>query len=249
MERLDRALSNPEWRTMFPEATRPFRFEAAWISHPGFLDIINSSWTNMHNNLLDSTAEFTRRVTEWNKEVFGNIFKRKRHLLARIEGIQKTLANNFSHNLHVLEQELLKQYNVTLLQEETLWFQKSRAKRITFCDRNTKFFHISTITKRRKTKINALKDSAGTWHIETNEIKAVILDYFQNLFNYEDVIQLDHCNNLASTYLTYDDNTGILKPISHAEILRAFKAIGSFKAPRKDGLQAIFYKTYWNSIG
>ncbi|KAL7165830.1 hypothetical protein ACSBR2_036656 [Camellia fascicularis] len=71
MERLDRALSNLEWRTMFPEATvkvlprtysdhspllvytqgmhtlnpsqRPFRFEATWISHPGLLDTINSS--------------------------------------------------------------------------------------------------------------------------------------------------------------------------------------------------------------
>ncbi|XP_028104122.1 uncharacterized protein LOC114303175 [Camellia sinensis] len=221
VERLNRALSNPEWRTMFPEATvrvlprtysdhspllvytqgmhslnpsqRPFRFEAAWMSHSGLIHIINSSWCDMHNNLLDSTAEFTRK-------------------------------------------------------EETLWFQKSRAKHITLGDRNTKFFHISTITKRRKTKINALKDTAGTWLTKANEINAAILDYFQNLFNCEDVIQLDHWNNLASTYFTHDDNFRFLKPISNAEILRAVKAIGAFKAPGKDGMQAIFYKTYWNYI-
>ncbi|KAL7231768.1 hypothetical protein ACSBR2_009911 [Camellia fascicularis] len=103
MERLDRALSNVEWRTRFPKAAvrtlprtysdhsplvvytqgmhtlnpskRPFRFEAAWMTHPGLIDIIKSTWADMNNNLLDSTVEFTLRVKEWNKEVFGNILR------------------------------------------------------------------------------------------------------------------------------------------------------------------------------
>ncbi|KAL7166943.1 hypothetical protein ACSBR2_037579 [Camellia fascicularis] len=166
MERLDRALCNSEWRTMFPEATvrilprtysdhspllvytqgmhqlnplnRPFRFEAAWMTHPGLIDVINSSWTNMNHNLIDSTADFTCKVKEWNRVVFGNIFKRKRHLLARIEGLQKCLANNFSHSLQILEKELITQYNSTLYQEEILWFQKARSKHILLGDRNTR---------------------------------------------------------------------------------------------------------------
>ncbi|XP_028098516.1 uncharacterized protein LOC114298184 [Camellia sinensis] len=116
IERLDRAMCNSDWRTMFPEAIvrvlprtysdhsplivytqgmhshtplhRPFRFQVAWMTHPGLIKVITSSWNDMKNNLIDSTDEFTRRVKEWNKKVFGNIFKRKRHLLAHIEGIQ-----------------------------------------------------------------------------------------------------------------------------------------------------------------
>ncbi|XP_028087357.1 uncharacterized protein LOC114288068 [Camellia sinensis] len=168
MERLDRALCNAKWRTMFPEATvrvlprtysdhsplvvytqgmhtlnprnRPFRFEAAWMSHPDLINVIKSSWHNMNNHLLDSTADFTNKVTEWNKEVFGSIFKRKRRLLARIEGTQNALAENFTHSLQNLEHMLIKDYNEMLLQEEMLWFQKSRSKHITFGDKNTNIF-------------------------------------------------------------------------------------------------------------
>jgi hypothetical protein len=67
MERLDRALANPDWRILFPETTvsyltqthsdycpflltlcliiphvlsRPFRFESIWLSHSDFPDIV-----------------------------------------------------------------------------------------------------------------------------------------------------------------------------------------------------------------
>ncbi|KAL7170172.1 hypothetical protein ACSBR2_035096 [Camellia fascicularis] len=67
----------------------------------------------------------------WNKEIFGNIFRRKRWLLGRIEGIQNSQAQHYSHNLHNLEIDLVDQYNKVLYQEELLWFQKSRARWIT----------------------------------------------------------------------------------------------------------------------
>ncbi|XP_028091072.1 uncharacterized protein LOC114291225 [Camellia sinensis] len=127
MERLDRAMCNAEWRTMFPEATvkvlhrtysdhsplvvytqgmhplkplsRPFRFETTWMSHPGLIDVIKSAWISMNDNLLNATSEFTCRATDWNKETLADIFKRKRQLLTRIEGTQKALADKFTHSL------------------------------------------------------------------------------------------------------------------------------------------------------
>ncbi|XP_028060302.1 uncharacterized protein LOC114263917 [Camellia sinensis] len=201
---------------MFPEAT---------------VRVLPRSYSD-HSHLVI----YTQELKEWNKEVFGNIFKRKIHLLTRIEGIQKALATYFSHNLHALERDLIKQYNSTLFQEEILWFQKSRAKHIMLGDRNTKYFHISTISKRRKTKINSFKDNAGSWITETDEIKAAILDYFQNLFNSEDTTHLDHWNNPTQTHFTHDDNIGFLKPISNSKILRVVLDIGTFKAPGKDGI-------------
>ncbi|KAL7237498.1 hypothetical protein ACSBR2_003739 [Camellia fascicularis] len=207
MERLDRAMCNAEWKTMFPEATvkvlprtysdhsplvvftqgmhllnllnRPFRFEAAWMSHPGLIDVIKSAWLPMNVTLFDATSDFTHKVTDWNKETFGNIFKRKRRLLARIEDPQKALAETFTHSLQTLEQDLISQYNETLFQEEMLWFQKSRSKYITLEDKNTRYFHISTLTKRRKLKINALKDDEGNWISNSPGVKNLIVDYFQ----------------------------------------------------------------------
>lgn len=76
--------------------------------------MVNYAQHDMNNNLLESTVEFTLRVSVWNKEVFGNIFKRKRLLLARIEVIQRAQTTNFSHNLQALEKDLINQYNVTI---------------------------------------------------------------------------------------------------------------------------------------
>ena len=38
--------------------------------------------------------EFTMKARQWNKEVFGNIFWKKRRLAAKLLGIQKMLVAN-----------------------------------------------------------------------------------------------------------------------------------------------------------
>lgn len=40
---------------------------------------------------MDTTNEFFLRVRQLNKDIFGNIFKRKRNVLSRIQAIDKAL--------------------------------------------------------------------------------------------------------------------------------------------------------------
>lgn len=105
MQRLDRALANPEWHFLFPKAnvthlprthldhcpilltlhhnplnslTCPFRFESIWLSHPEFPSVIAQAWALPSTNLSETFHHFTSLVTAWNKLNFGNIFKKKR---------------------------------------------------------------------------------------------------------------------------------------------------------------------------
>nr|KYP39585.1 hypothetical protein KK1_039106 [Cajanus cajan] len=65
-----------------------------------------------------------------------------------------------------------------LLQEEFLWFQKSREKWVCFGDRNTNFFHAQTLAQRQKNKIKILnfihhdKSSIGSLVLKINLQKA-----------------------------------------------------------------------------
>jgi len=52
-----------------------------------------------------------------------------------------------------LEKDLQEQLEITLYQEECLWFQKSRSQWIADGDRNTKYYHSKTIIRKRKNKI------------------------------------------------------------------------------------------------
>lgn len=104
---------------------RPFRFEAAWLSHIDFLNFLKEI-RERGNDFLHPLHDFTPQLKEGNQEVFGNIFKRKKELLARLNDIQNSPSYDYSNFLESLEKDLQNQLAVTLYQEECLWFQKSR---------------------------------------------------------------------------------------------------------------------------
>ncbi|GKD65668.1 hypothetical protein Tco_1307776 [Tanacetum coccineum] len=164
--RLDRGLCNLTWRTRFPEAAvkhlpainfdhsplyiksngfvsppcghKPFRFLSAWLAHENFETFVKTMWQN------DVPIE-------------------KRHLWARIAGVQKALVERRDKYLLKLEGRLRCEYDNVLAQEEELWFQKSRMEALRDGDRNTNYFHTSTIIRRKFNRIEALKNDADEW--------------------------------------------------------------------------------------
>lgn len=77
----------------------------------------------------------------WSKEFFGNIHRRKRRILARIQGIHKSLdqfPNDFLLNLEFV---LIEEYNLVCFQEETMLRQKSLIDWLQYGDCNSKFYY------------------------------------------------------------------------------------------------------------
>lgn len=81
--------------------------------------------------------------------------------MSRINAIQRVLALKPSTFLVNLENELLKELDVVLSQEEELWVLKSRVNWMIQGDRNTSFYHVSTLVRRKRNKIMAIKDVVG----------------------------------------------------------------------------------------
>lgn len=92
----------------------------------------------------------------WNKEVFGDIHKKKRLLVARIEGVQKAFDLNYCTGLIKLDIKLKKELEEVLVQEEMFWFQKSQEEWIQSGDRNKKYYHASTMVRRARNRIGSL---------------------------------------------------------------------------------------------
>ncbi|KAL7207488.1 hypothetical protein ACSBR1_029440 [Camellia fascicularis] len=230
LERLDRAVCTTEWRLQFQEGAvrnlprtysdhapviiytegmqhsdpilRPFRMEAAWFVNPDFKNLVKDSWDETNNSILEVITSITAKASHWNKNVFGNIFRNKRWLLGRIEGIQKAQSQKFSHNLFVLEKELIKYYNNILYQEEIFWFQKSQSNWISLGERNTRFFHIVTLAKRRHSRIS-----------EPTDLKTHVGNYFEELFTaLPEVTRIRWEHELLSKF-TVDDNAELGRPL------------------------------------
>ena len=68
------------------------------------------------------------------------------------------------------------------MQEEEYRALKSRLNIATFGDRNTSFFHVSTIVRRHRYKIRCLKDVEGDWLTDEVEINDYIRNGFKKLY-------------------------------------------------------------------
>ncbi|KAF7826059.1 ribonuclease H [Senna tora] len=130
LKKLDHVFCTPNWRILHEEATakalvrlhsdhhpilistegndpptkKPFRFEACWLRHLEFEDFIKTAWKEEEDaNIM--LKKLTPIILQWNKDNFGNIFRRKNRLINRIEGIQRT-ANHMSNRfLYKIEQK------------------------------------------------------------------------------------------------------------------------------------------------
>lgn len=81
---------------------------------------MEDSWREGDNVLKVSVDRFIVKARQWNNETFGNIFHRKRRVLARLEGIQRKLAYGPADFLIQLDKTLREEYQSILRDEREL---------------------------------------------------------------------------------------------------------------------------------
>ncbi|KAG7579838.1 Ribonuclease H domain [Arabidopsis thaliana x Arabidopsis arenosa] len=228
---------------------RPFRFEAAWLTHESFKELLAASWKD-DLKTPEALKVMRRTLKKWNKDVFGDVQKRKDQLMQEITDVQDLLDQSQTDTLLAKESELLKEFDLVLEQEEILWFQKSREKWIVLGERNTKYFHTSTIIRRRRNRIEALKDDEGRWVVESQELEKLAVDYYQRLYSMVDIDQeVDSLPKEGFTRLTREELQELNKPFSPKEIENSVRSMGKYKAPGPDGFQPVFYQHCWEVVG
>lgn len=94
--------SNPSSGVHLP---KPFMFHSFWLSDLSFPCIVSEAW-GQALPLQTAIDRFAKKATDWNRYHFGNIFGKKKRIMARLNGIQKAMADCPSHSLVVLEKKL-----------------------------------------------------------------------------------------------------------------------------------------------
>nr|KYP64025.1 Transposon TX1 uncharacterized [Cajanus cajan] len=275
-KRLDRAVCNVAWQAMFPEAyvenlcrvysdhcplllrregsrdksqDRPFRFQAAWATHKDFERVVREAWCRSTPTLANGLQAVQVDAIKFNKEVFGNIFTRKKALERRLKGVQLQLERGDSESLSHLEKAIQAELDETCLQKEYLWFQKSREKWVKFGDRNTSFFHAQTLVRRRRNKIQGLFLPDGSWHTDPEVMKTEAVRFYKELFSVNNDQGFLDMQAGVPPGLGVEAQSALTAPVTKEEVRWAVMSMKSFKAPGTDGFQPFFFKQYWPIVG
>lgn len=228
---------------------RPFRFEAAWLNHPSFKDLLEVSW-NRELQTPIALNEVKDKLKQWNRDVFRDVQKKKDTLMREIKAVQDELELNQSDSMLRKEEELLKEFEEILEQEEILWFQKSREKWIALGDRNTTYFHTSTIIRRRHNRIEMLRNNEENWVSDSQELEKLAVEYYQRLYSLQDVpLAVESLPQGGFVQLAREDLLALNKPFTATEVEVAVRSMGSYKTPGPDGFQPIFYQKCWETVG
>jgi len=51
-------------------------------------------------------------------------------------------------------------------------------------DRNTSYFHTSTVIRRRRNRIKMLKNDEDQWVSDTRDLEKLVLDYYSRLYSW-----------------------------------------------------------------
>lgn len=155
-----------------------FTFETMCLCHLKFKNI-HKNYLLLNYNYLHASNAFSQVVTNWNKEMFGNICKTKKNILPRLDGLQKLNPTRKNKFHYILETSQLQEYNNILKQNVEFWKLKSRVQWVLKGDASTKFFSYLNCKKRHRNRILSLVDSVEIWTFDPDSIKYTITKHFE----------------------------------------------------------------------
>lgn len=135
-----------------------------------------------------------------------------------------------------------------LIKEEILWRNKSRETWLACKDLNTRFFHTSTLIRRRSNVVDFLKIDSGAWFSERSAIGGTLVNHFSNIFSSSSPYIDEEMLNLFAPSISDEENDLLCSIPSEIEVVQALSSLGSTKAPGPDGFTALFFKKYWSSV-
>ncbi|GAA0143650.1 hypothetical protein LIER_35780 [Lithospermum erythrorhizon] len=88
-------------------------------------------------------------------------------------------------------------------------------------DKNSKFFHVSAIIRRRKNMLMGIEEKVGEWKVGTAEVEEVVLDYFGDMFKANDNCDPDVTMDTVDRKVTEEMNSRLTKKVTSEEVKRA----------------------------
>eukprot|EP00253_Pinus_taeda_P005056 PITA_05056 len=221
------------------------------------IDLSNGlfTWNNRRGGeyLVASKLKHIKlRLKDWNKNEFGNIFEEKKAIENKLQVLNQTLIKDgFDKVSNDKATKFQQDWENLCKEEEIFWRQKPRVQWLKERERNTIFFHRSTLANRAHNRISSIKDEGGQLLSAHEEIQVVLVQRFCGIVN-ETISNRDpfikdltrHIPRLVSR----EGNFNLNRPVTEEEISEVLKEMQNGKALGPDSFNVDFFKTCWNIV-
>ena len=152
--------------------------------------------------------------------------------------------------MYRIEKSLRGDYFVIFKLKEEFWALKSRVGWVVEGDRNTKFFHTSTIVRRRANKIVRLRNSVGEWIIDNELIRLHIQQGFVDLFSTSHLHPPSgFCLPSWAPSVSNQEAVSLTAHVDVNDVKISLWSLKAFKAPGPNGLHPGFFQKCWPTVG
>lgn len=119
---------------------------------------------------------------------------------------------------------------------------------LTAGDANTKFFHILTLQRRQRNRIETLLNLEGNYIGGDQAVREEFCTFFGDLFKSRGPRNWGNILNCIHRSISEAQNIRLTHPFSMEEVRTAVKQLGSLKAPGPDDLPGLFYDCLWEIV-
>jgi hypothetical protein len=162
---------------------KPFRVLNAWLEHPEFISFVERSWKSFQVQgkkayvLKEKFRLLKDCLRKWNREVFGILDLNIDKTVKELNDIEGLLGED-DVDLEITRREgLNKDFWSQLHFKESLLKQKSRMRWVKEGDSNSRYFHESIKSRRRRNQLVALKNG-DNWVQGVEEVKEFVKTFF-----------------------------------------------------------------------
>ncbi|XP_074283536.1 uncharacterized protein LOC141608084 [Silene latifolia] len=277
--RIDRALCNEVWIDLFPRAklthlerewsdhapillrmvrrnreeqtvNKIFRFEHMWVGADGCEGVVQEAWDSGGTDLVDLLARCAEDLQKWKGVSIGKVMRDLKKKRRRLEVLNAGGGGGGRSRRAVMERKaLVKEIAELLKQEELFWRQRSRAIWLKEGDRNTKFFHRKATQRKEKNHIAKLVDNEGRVWEGRDNVSKVAREYFEDVFASGQPNGFEHLLDGVEGRVTERMNMLLRCDYTEEEVVTALNQMHPLKAPGPDGMNGLFYQTYWHIVG
>nr|XP_028964584.1 uncharacterized protein LOC114827109 [Malus domestica] len=246
-ERIDRALINGLWQDLWPNSLvthgtvmgsdhcpliiqtesesmrgrRAFKFEAFWAKEIDCDQVVRSCWNRQAPSEI--LVRWTKKINDCKSSLIRwsrNKFKKRGLLIQELLHQLQELQMDWRSNIEVIKQKT-QLVDELRAQEESYWMQRSRVRWLRDGDANTKFFHNSTLQRRRRNQIIKIKDELGNWVEQPGRVRKLVEYHFIHTFTTGGARNWGSFLDCISPRVTEDMNLALFKPVSEDEIKTA----------------------------